>query len=205
MDAGGVLRAVGGSDITQKGKTGLSIAEALALASKGASTPTLGFLPSNPVFQVLHQKLPDLTVGELKVADPADPGADTLVYRKLSHYYGAGKRLLLFYWRPGCAHCEKVLPELRAWYEAKHPAGLNIVDITRGDTFKDAKGYIKEYPWIHAFDTEKTVMRDLKVSETPAIFLVSSTGEITGIRTGEKIDWDAFLSPASADASSRMK
>jgi thiol-disulfide isomerase/thioredoxin len=205
VDAGGVVRAVGGSDITQKSKQGLSIAEALAIASKGASTPTLGFLTSNPVFQWLHQKLPDLTIAELKVAGAADPGQDNLVYRKLSQYYGRGKRLLLFYWRPGCAHCEKVLPDLRAWYEAKRPADLNIVDITRGDTLKDAKSYIRDYPWVHSFDMDKSVMQRLKVDETPAIFLVSTAGEVTGIRTGEKIDWDAFLSTAPRAASSGTK
>ncbi len=201
VDAGGVLRAVGGSDITQVSKQGLSIAEALALAGKGAPTPTLGVLANDPIYLLLGQTLPELTVAESKAADPSQPAQDNLVYHKLGEYYGRGKEMVLVYWRPGCPHCEKLLPELRTWFENKRPAGLNIVDVARGDypvMRNAAKNYISSYPWTHVLDMDQSVARALKVVETPAVFLVSPDGEIVGVRSGDHVDWDAFVGTKAA-------
>ncbi len=189
IDAGGVLRGIGGSDITQNSPTvGISFAEALTLASRGAPVPTLGILASDPVYRMLGQKLPDAAVTEL----------DGATYRKLAQYAGKDKRLLVFYWSPSCPHCKAELPRLMSWYRTKRPADLQLIDIARADAPElkaEAPQIVKDEPGTHLLDVDKSASLALRVRETPTVFLVAKTGEIIGIKTGGNIDWDRWLSP----------
>ncbi len=188
IDAGGVLRGIGGSDITQNSATaGISLAEALTLASRGAPVPTLGVLASDPVYRMLGQKLPDAAVTEL----------DGATYRKLSQYTGKDKRLLIFYWSPSCPHCKAELPRLMNWYRTKRPADLQLIDIARADAPElktEAPQLVKDEPGTHLLDVDKSASLALRVRETPTVFLVGKAGEILGIKTGGNIDWDRWLS-----------
>lgn len=187
VDAGGVVRVVGGSDIEQANDKGLTIAEAIALAGQGAPVPTLGMMSSDPVFRMVGQQLPDVALTLL----------DGSTWRKLRQFLAPGKRLLVFYWQPQCPHCTALMPKLKAWYETKRPDDLLLVGIARGDApmlRTDANKLIAGYPGIQLLDVDRSAMLQLGVRETPTAFLVSPNGEVLSIRAGGEIDFDRWLS-----------
>lgn len=189
IDAGGVLRLVGGSDLAQTGPNGVSIAEALALAGRGAPVPTLGVLQPQPVYRMIGKPLPDAAVTEL----------DGRTWRKLSSFSEGGKRLVVFTWLPTCPHCKTELPRLRDWYLRNRPADLAIIDIARAETpatQEETRKLIQEYPWTHLLDVDRKALRALMVTETPTVYLVGPDGKIQGIQVGGPINWDAWLGSA---------
>ncbi len=186
IDAGGVLRLVGGSDLAQTGANGVSIAEALAIAGQGAPVPTLGVLQPQPVYRMIGKPLPDSAVTEL----------DGRTWRKLSSLAGGGKRLLVFAWLPTCPHCKAELPRLRDWYQRTRPADLAIIDVARAETpalQDETRKIIQDYPWTHLLDVDRNALRALMVTETPTVYLVGTDGKIQGIQVGGPINWDAWL------------
>jgi thiol-disulfide isomerase/thioredoxin len=194
IDAGGVLRLAGGSDLTQTGPNGVSIAEAVALAGRGAPVPTLGVLQPQPVYRLIGKPLPDAAVTEL----------DGRTWRKLSAYAVKGKRLVVFAWLPTCPHCKTELPRLRDWYLKNRPADLAILDIARAESpalQEDARKIIADYPWTHLLDVDRSALRSLMVTETPSIYLVGADGTIQGIQVGGPVNWDAWLGGGKQAAS----
>ncbi len=186
IDAGGVLRLAGGSDLTQTGPNGVSIGEAVALAGRGAPVPTLGVLQPQPVYRLIGKPLPDVAVTEL----------DGRTWRKLNSYAAKGKRLLVFAWLPTCPHCKTELPKLRDWFLRTKPADLAILDIARAETpalQEDARKIIADYPWTHVLDVDRNALRALMVTETPTIYLVGTDGTIQGIQVGGPVNWEAWL------------
>ncbi len=189
IDAGGVLRLAGGSDLTQTGPSGVSIAEAVALAGRGAPVPTLGVLQPQPVYRLIGKPLPDAPVTEL----------DGRTWRKLSAYPVKGQRLVVFAWLPTCSHCKVELPRLRDWYLKNRPTDLAILDVARAETpsmQEDARKIIADYPWTHLLDVDRSALRALMVTETPTIYLVGVDGTIQGIQVGGPVNWDAWLGGA---------
>ncbi|RMG45400.1 MAG: TlpA family protein disulfide reductase [Acidobacteria bacterium] len=186
IDAGGVLRLVGGSDISQANKDGVSILQALALAAKGKAVPTLGVLEYQPAYRLLGSKLPGVAVTEL----------DGSTWRRLTDFLVPGKRLLLFYWSPICPHCKRALPVLGRWYEEHRPDDLVVVDVARADAEalrRAAAPLIESYPWKHLLDVRNAAGKTLLVTRTPTSFLVSGDGEILAVQVGETEDWSAWL------------
>ncbi len=187
VDAGGVVRLVGGVDVTQNAASGMSIAEALALAGQGAAVPTLGVVSSDPVYRMLGQTLPDVALTEL----------DGATWRKLREYLAPGKSLLVFYWSPSCPHCVSLLPKLRAHFENRRSQDLVLVGIARGDAAPlraDAAKMMAGFPGVHLLDVDRSAMGALMVRETPTAFLVSPKGEVLAIRAGGDIDFERWLS-----------
>jgi thiol-disulfide isomerase/thioredoxin len=185
IDAGGVLRLVGGASVSQTASGGVSIAEALAKAGRGQPVPTLGVLSSMPIYKMLGEPLPAVVVRGLDGRS-----------RSLRDLIPEGKRALIFYWLPTCGHCKAALPELRRWYEAAKPDDLVIVDIAQtpsGSMREEATRIIADYPWVHALDVDRSAGRALRVRDTPSLFLIAPGGEIAGIRVGGKVDWESWL------------
>ncbi|MFN7964783.1 MAG: TlpA disulfide reductase family protein [Acidobacteriota bacterium] len=187
IDAGGVLRLVGGSDISQNSQQGPSIFDAVMMAQKGQPIPTLGVLNARPVYRMLGKLLPELAVTEL----------DGKTYRKANELVGAKKRTLFVYWLPSCSHCREALPKLKDWYSKAKPDDLQIVDISRGDVDsmrQEAAAFVKDYPWnTHFLDVTAEAGKKIMAMETPSAYLVSADGEIIGIQVGGSIDWGRWL------------
>jgi thiol-disulfide isomerase/thioredoxin len=190
VDAGGVLRLVGGADLGQHTTAGPAIADAVIKAGKGEPVPTLGKLPSDPVYQLIGQPLPDVQGTAL----------DGKTWKKLRGQVGDGKRALIFYWSPTCGHCKRALPELNSWYQETKPDDLAIIDVGRADSpslKQDVAPIIEGYPWTHVMDVDRSIGRALMARWTPTSYLVSAEGEIVDIRLGGDIDWDEWLSEGS--------
>ena len=186
IDVSGVLRAVGGSSITQLTESGASIAGELANAVSGKPVQTLGVLSSRPIYRHLGKPLPDVEVTEYDGKTP----------RKISSLLDQGKRVLVVYWIGTCSHCKHALPKLRQWYQAAAPDDLVIVDVARGDhpELRDtAAQFIQGYPWLHWLDSNASAGRRWLVTETPTAFLVSPDGKVDGIQVGGDIDWARWL------------
>jgi thiol-disulfide isomerase/thioredoxin len=190
IDAGGVLRLVGGADLGQHTPEGPAIADAVIRAGEGKAVPTLGKLPSDPVYQLIGKSLPDVQGTAL----------DGKTWRKLRGQMEDGKRALIFYWSPTCGHCKQALPELHSWYQTAKPDDLAIIDVGRADSpslKKDVAPIIESYPWTHVMDVDRSIGRALLARWTPTSYLVSAEGEIVDIRLGGDVDWDAWLSEGS--------
>ncbi|RMF76467.1 MAG: TlpA family protein disulfide reductase, partial [Acidobacteria bacterium] len=186
IDAGGVLRLVGGGSVGQQAADGTTIAEAIALAGKGRPVPTLGVLQANPVFAMVGRPLPDVRVARAGTGEPV----------ALRSLLEPGKRLLVFYWLPTCPHCKTSLPVLREWVRLRAPDDLVVVDIAQAasETLeRQAVEFIAPFPWQHLVDRDRSAGRALRVRDTPSVFLVAPDGEILGIRVGAGIDWDRWL------------
>lgn len=187
IDAGGTLRLIGGSDISQNSVAGPSILDAVLTAQRGQPVPTLGVIESRPVYRMLGRKLPELAVTE----------QDGVTWRKADQLVGEKKRTLIVYWLPNCSHCREALPKLRDWYKATRPTDLQIIDISRADhaTLKqEAIAFIKEYPWSsHYLDLNGEVGKKIMAVETPSAYLVAPDKEIVGIQVGGSIDWGKWL------------
>lgn len=186
VDAGGVLRLVGGAGLSQASESGLTIGEALAKAGKGQPVPTLGKLPTNPIYRLLGAQLPEVKVTDL--------GEGRLA--RLSDYLEPGKKTVIFYWLPTCGHCKTELPRLRRFVEQTKPQGVKVVDLVQAPTaelVRQARGFISSFPWPHLADTDKSAGRALLVRETPTVFVVDEDGEILAIRVGAGVDWDRWL------------
>ena len=186
VDAGGVLRLVGGAGLSQAAEGGLTIGEALARAGKGQPVPTLGKLPTNPIYRLLGAQLPEVNVTDL--------GEGKLA--RLSDYLEPGKKTVIFYWLPTCAHCKTELPRLRRFVEQTRPKDVKVVDLVQAPTaelVRQARGIISDFPWPHLADTDKSAGRALLVRETPTVFVVDEKGEILAIRVGAGVDWERWL------------
>ncbi len=186
IDAGGVLRLVGGGDVQQNSPAGMTIAQALELAAVGKPVPNLGTLPSRPVYRLLGRKLPDLAGTDL----------DGTTWRKISDLRQPGKKTLLFYWSPTCPHCKRALPKLGDWYNKARPDDLLIIDIARADSpylAREVPGLIGQYPWPHLLDKDRSISRALMARETPSSYLLSADGEVLGIKIGERVNWGRWL------------
>jgi thiol-disulfide isomerase/thioredoxin len=187
IDAAGVLRLVGGTDISQNSPQGTSIFEAVMMAQEGQAVPTLGVMGTRPVYKMLGRKLPELAVTEL----------DGKTWRKANELTAASRKLLLVYWLPSCSHCREALPKLKEWVERTKPQTLDVVDISRGDVESlrvEAAAFVKGYPWnAHFLDVSSNVGKQLMAIETPSAYLVGSDGEIEGIQVGGGIDWGKWL------------
>jgi len=186
IDAGGVLRAVGGSDISQVGAGGVSIGDALVAAARGEPVPTLGTLAAQPIYRLLGRPLPDGAVTEL----------DGRTWRKLSEYVKPGHHTLVFAWLPTCPHCRELLPKLREWYERTRPEDLRIVDIARAEApalQSEAASIVKNFPWVHLLDVDRAMFRSLLVVETPTVYLIGHDGNVEAINVGASINWDKWL------------
>ncbi len=186
IDAGGTLRLVGGADIQQNGESGVSIGDAIIAAGQGKAVPTLGVLPSEPVYRMLGRKFPDLK-GQVLGSDER---------RELSSYLVDGKKMLVFYWSPSCAHCKAALPLLNAWYEENKPKDLVIMDVARADSIYFSRAVpemVGKYSWVHLLDTDRSISRGMLVRSTPTAYLVAADGEILGIKVGGSVDWSEWL------------
>ena len=186
VDAGGVLRLVGGAGISQASASGLTIGQALAKAGKGEAVPTLGKLPTNPIYRLLGAQLPEVNVTDLGAGKSA----------RLRDYLEPGKKTVIFYWLPNCAHCKTELPRLRRFVQQTKPADVKVVDLVQApsaEAVRQARGITADYPWPHLADTDKSAGRSLLVRETPTIFVVDEDGEILGIRVGAGVDWERWL------------
>lgn len=191
LDAGGVLRLVGGSDISQNSAQGSSIFDAVQLANAGQPVPTLGVLGAKPVFRMLGRALPELTVTEL----------DGKTWRKVNDLVGKKKRTLLVYWLASCSHCREELPKLKDWYLRNKPTDLEVIDLARGDVEQlrlEAGQFIGNFPWnAHFLDTTTEAGKRIMAVETPSAYLIGEKGEILGIQVGGGINWDKWLGHAT--------
>ncbi len=145
IDVTGVLRLVGGADLQQKSGAGVSILDALILASRGQSVPTLGLMSARPIYQLLGRPMPPLTLTEL----------DGKTWRKLTEYLQTDKKLLVFYWSPICPHCIEALPKLRRWYESSGAKDVVLVDIARADNRRlraEVAPLVGKDPRVHLLD-----------------------------------------------------
>jgi thiol-disulfide isomerase/thioredoxin len=186
IDAGGVLRLVGGSSIEQTGTGETTIAEAIALAGRGAAVPTLGVIPTDPIYRMLGQPLP-----EASVLDPASGER-----RSLRSLLEPGHRMLIFYWRPGCGHCKTELPRLEAWYREQNPEDLVVVDLAQSGSDAAVRSEypgVARVPWTHLLDDRSELARGMGIRETPTMVLVGSDGEVLSLRSGAGVDWESWL------------
>ncbi len=186
VDAGGILRVVGGSDVTQVGPGSVSIAEAMAAAAAGKPVPTLGVLPTRRVFRLLRKKLPALAGTRL----------DGKTWVKLTDFLDGRRWLLVVFWSPTCPHCVKMLPELRLWLKTHPRDDLRVVDVARGDApalRRGAREFIGGYPFEHVLDVDRQISRGLQVHETPALFLVAPDGTVKAVQAGGSVDPGAWL------------
>ncbi len=185
IDATGVLRAVGGTDITHNAAIGTTILEAATLAAKKQPVPTLGFIKPSRAYRLLDAPLPGIGVGEFGSADE----------RPLEQLLAPKRRTLLVYWAPQCTHCREALPKLAAWYPHR-PADLDVIDIARGDApaqIDEAAKFASAFPWTHVVDRQRFGSLRLQVSETPTAFVIEPDQTISAVHTGGGIDWAKWL------------
>ncbi len=177
---------MGGADIEQISESGASIKDAIVKASRAEAVPTLGTLPAEPVYRMLGRKLPDLTAHELDGKTP----------RALSGLLNRGKKLLVFYWSPTCPHCKRALPKLSDWLRTQNPDDLEVIDIARADSpylSREIPRIVKDYPFMHLLDSDRSIARSLVVRSTPTSFLIAPDGEILSIKVGGSVDWARWL------------
>ena len=185
IDVTGVLRLVGGGDLMQKSGAGVSILDALILASRGEAVPTLGVMTSRPIHRLLGQPLPKVALTEL----------DGKTWRSVTEFLEPKKRLLIFYWSPLCPHCLKTLPKLRQWYTRTKPRDVILIDIAQADDRRkrnEAIPLVRDDPWIHLLDVNHGAGRALMVTETPTAFLLDDKGEVLSVNVGGEVDWGAW-------------
>lgn len=185
IDATGVLRAVGGTDITHNAAIGTTILEAATLAGKKQPVPTLGFMKPSRAYRLLDTPLPGIGVGEFASTDE----------KPLEQLLAPKRRTLLVYWAPQCTHCREALPKLAAWYPHR-PADLDVIDIARGDApaqIDEAAKFASAFPWTHVVDRQRFGSLRLQVSETPTAFVIEPDQTISAVHTGGGIDWAKWL------------
>lgn len=96
-----------------------------------------------------------------------------------------GATFLLF-WNPGCPHCERLLPDVKAW-EAQ-PGGPNFVVVSRGPVGLNRELGLRS-PVV--LDDDRTISMAYGATGTPAAVVIDSLGVIasgvgrgaTGVRT----------------------
>jgi thiol-disulfide isomerase/thioredoxin len=87
---------------------------------------------------------------------------------------------VLLFWRPGCPHCEGLLPDLKAW-EAQRDAP-RIVVVSRGPRALNREFGITS-PIV--FDDDRTITRTYGATGTPAAIVIDANGVVaSGIGRG---------------------
>jgi methylamine dehydrogenase accessory protein MauD len=142
------------------------------------------------VADTLGLKLPDRptsAIASVAVGDPA-PVFHRPDLHGTPHEVGvpnAGRTVVLF-WNPGCPHCERLLPALKAW--ESHPDAPNVMVVSRGP-----HGLNRELGLASpiVLDDDRTIARSYGATGTPAAVVIDAHGRIaapvgrgaTGVRT----------------------
>ncbi|MGN6033462.1 MAG: redoxin domain-containing protein [Thermomicrobiales bacterium] len=147
-------------------------------------------------------ELPQPVITRVNVGDPA-PVFDRVDLQGELRHVGAphGRDTVLLFWRPGCAHCEGLVPDLKAW-EA-HPDAPYILVISRGPKALNREFGIAS-PIV--FDDDRFITRTYGVTGTPAAVVIDANGVIaspvgrgaTGVR--ELLEPTMTLSTSAPDS-----
>jgi thiol-disulfide isomerase/thioredoxin len=99
-----------------------------------------------------------------------------------------GKYYLIDFWATWCGPCKRELPFVHRAYAKFHPAGLEILSISRDRKVEDIRAFRKDkehpMPWHHAFPQGKAgddLMDRFQVRGIPHIVLVGPDGKILAL------------------------
>jgi cytochrome c biogenesis protein CcdA/thiol-disulfide isomerase/thioredoxin len=103
-----------------------------------------------------------------------------------------GKVVLIDFWTYSCINCLRTLPHLRAWYDAYHEDGLEIVGVhTPEFAFEHALGNVEsavhrlDVTWPVALDNDYDTWSAWGNRYWPADYLVDQRGEVRAYSFGE--------------------
>lgn len=96
---------------------------------------------------------------------------------------------IVYFWEPGCSHCQKITPLLQKdVYEKFKDKGLKIYAVYTQHNKEEWKEYINEhelYDWIHVYDpyNHSNFRFDYDITATPQIFILDKEKNIIAKKT----------------------
>jgi peroxiredoxin len=90
--------------------------------------------------------------------------------------------IVLYFWEPGCAHCQEATPKLKTWYDKAKNEGVEVFAVcTQNDKAKWEK-YIQEnkLTWINGWDPQRVTNFDYwyNVTSTPGVYILDKNKKI---------------------------
>jgi peroxiredoxin len=86
-----------------------------------------------------------------------------------------GREVLLVFWNPGCAFCEQMLPDLRAWEAARSPHTPELLILSTGETEANRAQGLRSPVLL---DPKLEVMSAYGASGTPMAVKIDETGRV---------------------------
>ncbi len=97
-----------------------------------------------------------------------------------------GHPVLLNFWATWCGPCRQEMPELQAFYDDRHPKGLEIIAIDIQESAEDVAHYRQSlginFPTV--LDADGTVTRRYQIRGVPTPFFIDADGTIQDLNTG---------------------
>lgn len=92
---------------------------------------------------------------------------------------------LLFFWSPGCEHCEELIPEIKEIYELYKSYGFEVIAFAVTPDADYWKSTIRKYDakWLNVSDLKgmaSPVARNYNIWMTPILFILDKDNKITG-------------------------
>lgn len=92
---------------------------------------------------------------------------------------------LLFFWSPGCEHCEDLMPELMEIYELYKSYGLEVIAIAITPDESYWKSVLRKFnsKWVNVSDLqgmESPVATQYNIWMTPLLYVLDKNNKITG-------------------------
>lgn len=90
--------------------------------------------------------------------------------------------IVLYFWEPGCTHCQEATPKLKAWYDKAKNEGVEVFAVcTQPDKAKWEKFIIdNKLTWINGWDPQRSTNFDYwyNVTSTPGVFILDRNKKI---------------------------
>ncbi len=97
-----------------------------------------------------------------------------------------GHPVILNFWATWCGPCRQEMPELQAFYDDRHPKGLEIIAIDIQESAEEVARYRQSlgiaFPTV--LDADGTVTRRYQIRGVPTTFFVDADGTIQDLNTG---------------------
>lgn len=117
----------------------------------------------------------------------------------------AAKYTLVFFWEPGCYHCQQAIPLIKNVTKSYPSSTLSVFAVYTQKEVDEWKDFIFEhdlYKWIHVYDKnyQSTVKQVYDVASTPMLYLLDEDKKIVAKKFDPK-----FLEPIMKQLISKNK